>query len=168
MQTSSSTAAAALFRPFDLRGIELRNRIVMAPMTRSKSPGSTPGPAVAAYYRRRAENDCGLIITEGTTVDHPVSSMDVNVPNFYGAALAGWKRVVDEVHDAGGRIAPQLWHVGSARNLNGNIANPEIPSASPSGYVKPGKRLGQPMSADDVRAVVRAFADGARSARARL
>jgi 2,4-dienoyl-CoA reductase-like NADH-dependent reductase (Old Yellow Enzyme family) len=69
------------------------------------------------------------------------------------------------VHDAGGRIAPQLWHVGSARNPNGNIANPELPSASPSGYVKPGKRVGEPMSADDVRAVIRAFADGARSAR---
>jgi 2,4-dienoyl-CoA reductase-like NADH-dependent reductase (Old Yellow Enzyme family) len=86
MQRSSSIAAAAVFCPFDLRGVQLRNRIVMAPMTRSKSPGGTPGPEVAAYYRRRAEKDCGLIITEGTTVDHPVSTMDVNVPNFYGGA----------------------------------------------------------------------------------
>jgi 2,4-dienoyl-CoA reductase-like NADH-dependent reductase (Old Yellow Enzyme family) len=137
----------------------------MAPMTRSKSPGGVPGPDVAAYYRRRAENDCGLIITEGTTVDHPVSTMDVNVPNFYGAALSGWKRVVDEVHAAGGRIAPQLWHVGSARNPAGNVANPDVPSVSPSGYVRPGKRLGDPMTQFEVRAVIRAFADGARFAR---
>jgi 2,4-dienoyl-CoA reductase-like NADH-dependent reductase (Old Yellow Enzyme family) len=165
MQISSPSAAATLFRPFTLKNVELRNRVVMAPMTRSKSPGSVPGPDVAAYYRRRAENECGLIITEGTTVDHEVSSMDADVPNFYGNALAGWKRVVDEVHDAGGRIAPQLWHVGSARNTKGNVRNPEVPSASPSGYVKPGKRIGDPMSEADVRAVVRAFADAARSAR---
>ncbi len=72
--------------------------------------------------------------------------MDANVPNFYGAALPGWKRVVDEVHAAGGRIAPQLWHVGSARNPAGNVTTPEVQSASPSGYVKPGKRVGDPMT----------------------
>jgi len=165
MQISSRAATAALFRPFDLRGVELANRIVMAPMTRSKSPGSVPGPDVAAYYRRRAENEVGLIITEGTTVAHAVSSMDANIPNFHGEALAGWKRVVDEVHAVGGKIAPQLWHVGSARNPSGNVTNPDVPSASPSGYVKPGKRVFEPMTVDDVHAVIRAFADGARAAR---
>jgi 2,4-dienoyl-CoA reductase-like NADH-dependent reductase (Old Yellow Enzyme family) len=165
MQTSSDVSTAALFRPFALRGVELRNRIVMAPMTRSKSPGSVPGADVAAYYRRRAENECGLIITEGTTVGHPVATMDVNVPAFHGDALAGWKRVVDEVHAVGGRIAPQLWHVGSARNPHGNVSNPDVPSASPSGYSAPGKKVGDPMTEADVHAVIRAFADGARDAR---
>jgi len=134
-------------------------------MTRSHSPGGIPGPDVAAYYRRRAENEVGLIITEGTTVDHPVSSMDANVPNFFGDALPGWQRVVREVHAAGGRIMPQLWHVGSARNPKGNVVSPELPSASPSGLLRPGKRYGEPMEDAEVRAVVRAFAAGARDAR---
>ncbi|MBD5604005.1 MAG: NADH:flavin oxidoreductase [Candidatus Eremiobacteraeota bacterium] len=155
----------ALFRPYTIRDLTLRNRIVMAPMTRSKSPGSVPGPDVAAYYRRRAENEVGLIVTEGTTVDHPVSSMDVDIPNFYGDALAGWRRVVEEVHAVGGAIAPQLWHVGSARRADGKVHNPDVPSASPSGYSRPGKRFGDPMTDDDIRSVVRGFADGARNAR---
>ncbi|WP_445928945.1 oxidoreductase, partial [Marinicauda pacifica] len=53
---------SALFRPFSLGSLELANRIVMAPMTRSKSPGGVPGEDVAAYYKRRAENDVGLIL----------------------------------------------------------------------------------------------------------
>jgi 2,4-dienoyl-CoA reductase-like NADH-dependent reductase (Old Yellow Enzyme family) len=163
LQTNRKTEA--LFRPFTLGALNLRNRIVMAPMTRSKSPGGIPGPDVAAYYRRRAENEVGLIVTEGTTVDHPVSSMDANVPNFFGESLPGWRRVVEEVHAAGGRIVPQLWHVGSARNPKGNVRNPEVPSASPSGLLRPGKRFGEPMEDADVRAVVRAFANGARDAR---
>ena len=159
-------SVAPLFRPFTLNGLTLRNRIVMAPMTRSQSPAGVPGPEVAAYYRRRAENDVGLILTEGTTVAHPVSSMDANVPNFFGDALPGWRRVAQEVHAAGGRIMPQLWHVGSARNPKGNVVNPGVASASPSGLLKPGKRFGDPMTDDDIAAVVRAFAEGARDARA--
>ena len=109
-------AVAPLFRTFVLSKLRLPNRVVMAPMTRQKSPGGIPGPEVAAYYRRRAEGGTGLIITEGTVVDDPVSTMSVNIPNFYGAALDGWLRVVDAVHAAGGKIMPQLWHVGMARN----------------------------------------------------
>ncbi len=165
MLQTTTRSVDALFRPFTLNGLTLPNRIVMAPMTRSKSPGGVPGPDVAAYYRRRAENECGLIITEGTTVDHPVSSMDANVPNFFGESLAGWRRVVREVHAAGGRIMPQLWHVGSARNPKGNVRSPELPSASPSGLLRPGKRYGEPMEDADVRAVIRAFASAARDAR---
>jgi 2,4-dienoyl-CoA reductase-like NADH-dependent reductase (Old Yellow Enzyme family) len=89
----------------------------MASMTRSFSPGGVPTAEVAAYYRRRAENGVGLIITEGTGVDRPAALNKPDVPHFHGeAALAAWKKVVDEVHEAGGRIAPQLWHVGQKRS----------------------------------------------------
>src|SRR5689334_5198384 len=74
----------ALFRPFSLKSLNLRNRIVMAPMTRSFSPGGVPTDNVAAYYRRRAENDVGLILSEGTVIDRPASSNDPNVPRFHG------------------------------------------------------------------------------------
>ena len=93
------TKAAALFQPFKLGSLELANRIVMAPMTRSFSPGGVPGEDVVAYYRRRAQNAVGLIITEGTTIDRAGASFDPNIPNFHAPdSLAGWKKVVDAVH----------------------------------------------------------------------
>ena len=104
----------ALFQPFQIKSLKLPNRIVMAPMTRSFSPGGIPPPDVAGYYRRRAEGDVGLIITEGTVVERPAARNDPKVPVFHGEALPEWKKVVDEVHAAGGLIAPQIWHVGSA------------------------------------------------------
>jgi len=63
MSNLTESHAAPLFRPFSIKNLVLSNRIVMAPMTRSKSPGGIPGPEVAAYYRRRAEGGVGLIIT---------------------------------------------------------------------------------------------------------
>ena len=144
----------ALFRPFQLKGLALPNRIVMAPMTRSHSPGGVPGPNVAAYYRRRAEGGVALIITEGTYVDHPVAGFDPNVPRFYGIdALDGWRRVADEVHAVGGRIFPQLWHVGMV--------------VSPGQELKPGVTPISPanMTQSDIDAVIDAFAKGAQSAR---
>ena len=79
----------ALFRPFQLQGLTLPNRIVMAPMTRSRSPEGVPGADVAAYYRRRAEGEVRLIITEGTFVDHPAAGFDPNVPRFLWRSCAG-------------------------------------------------------------------------------
>ncbi|GIP56797.1 NADH:flavin oxidoreductase [Paenibacillus woosongensis] len=109
----------SLFEPFSFGGTTLSNRIVMAPMTRQFSPGGVPGPDVAAYYRRRAENGVGLIITEGTVIKHPDSSNQSNVPHFFGAdALNGWANVVTEVHNAGGKIIPQIWHMGARGHVN--------------------------------------------------
>src|SRR5438045_7978634 len=104
----------ALFAPFTLKSLRLPNRVVMAPMTRSQSPGGVATEEVAAYYARRAAADVGLIISEGTGVDRPVSLNDPDIPRFHGQSeLAAWKRVIDEVHAAGGLMAPQLWHVGA-------------------------------------------------------
>src|SRR5690606_5539811 len=105
-----------LFKPFHSEKLTLRNRLVMAPMTRSRSPQGVPGEDVAAYYARRVENDIGFIIGEATLVNHPATLFSERVPQFYGVdALDGWKRVVDAVHAAGGKIAPQLWHLGMVR-----------------------------------------------------
>src|SRR5215469_17842322 len=102
-----------LFSSYWLNGLNLPNRVVMAPMSRYASPGGVPTAEVAAYYRRRAEHGVGLIITEGTGVGRPAALNEPDMPHFHGeAALAGWKKVVDEVHAAGGRIVPQLVHVG--------------------------------------------------------
>src|SRR5690554_4632769 len=100
-----------MFEPFDIYNLTLRNRVAMAPMTRRFSPKGIPGENVVDYYRRRAEAGVGLIITEGTTVNHPAANGSAGVPAFHGDdSLAGWKRVVDAVHEADGAIFPQLWH----------------------------------------------------------
>ena len=155
----------SLFTPFTLNQLEIPNRIAMAPMTRSQSPGGVPGEDVAAYYRRRAEGEVGLIITEGTTIAHDAASNDSNIPNFHTPdALRGWKRVVEEVHDAGGLIMPQLWHQGAMRNP-GTGPHPDAMSASPSGLKYPGRQVAEPLSAAEVRAIIDAFARGAYAAR---
>lgn len=159
-----SQSVEPLFKPFAFNGLELPNRVVMAPMTRSKSPNGVPGADVAGYYRRRAENETGLIITEGTTVNDPVSKGDANIPDFHGEALKGWKRVVEEVHEVGGKIMPQLWHVGITR-VQEKAPYPELPSAGPSGLVKPGKQIAEPMTKDHVQRVIDAFGRAAADAR---
>src|SRR5437870_240780 len=119
----------SFFQPLTIGKLVLPNRIVMAPMTRSKSPGGVPGTDVAAYYRRRAEGGVGLIITEGTYIPHPAAGSDTAVPRFHGAdALAGWQRVAEEVHAAGGLIFPQLWHTGILYE-----SNADTKPVSPSG-----------------------------------
>ncbi|OZG74042.1 12-oxophytodienoate reductase [Hahella sp. CCB-MM4] len=155
-----------MFEPFSYKSLNLRNRVVMAPMTRNFSPGNVPGEDVATYYRRRAEGGVGLLVTEGTTINHPASNGYPNVPAFHGEeALAGWKRVVEEVHAAGGQIIPQLWHVGAVRK-EGIEPDPSVPGYSPSGLYAPGKESGKAMTQQDIDDVVQAFADAARDAKA--
>jgi 2,4-dienoyl-CoA reductase-like NADH-dependent reductase (Old Yellow Enzyme family) len=161
----SRADASLLFQPFRLKSLALKNRLVMAPMTRSFSPGGIPPPDVAAYYRRRAEGRVGLIITEGTGIDRPASRNDPDVPEFHGAALASWQRVADEVHGAGGAIAPQLWHVGSSRNRLKPDYEPPGPPESPSGCNARGEPVGIAMTEDDIAAAIGAYAAGAAAAR---
>lgn len=159
-------AADALFRPFTVKGLELKNRIVMAPMTRSHSPGGVPRENVAEYYRKRAAGQVGLIVTEGTGIDRSGARNDPAVPNFHGdEALAGWGKVVQAVHGAGGKIAPQLWHVGGARNPRTDWKADRVDS--PSGLSGPGKApFTEPMTdeeiADTLDAYRRAAADSNR------
>jgi len=156
-------STAELFKPFTLKGVTLPNRIVMAPMTRNFSPGGVPGADVAAYYRRRAEGGVGLILTEGTAPNHPQAKNMPNVPHMYGdEALAGWKQVVEGVHTVGGHIFSQLWHVGAVQGQS----EPKLPGApvSPSGLLKPGVKVGEPMTRADIDAVIEGFAQGAANA----
>jgi 2,4-dienoyl-CoA reductase-like NADH-dependent reductase (Old Yellow Enzyme family) len=121
-----------LFQPFVSEKLKLDNRLLMAPMTRTQSPLGIPGPDVAAYYRRRAEGEISLIITEGTSIGHPVASGDSSIPCFHGEkALDAWQHVVNEVHAAGGKIAPQLWHQGAMRTTQ-KALHPELSSIGPS------------------------------------
>jgi len=154
-----------LFSSFTVKSLNLANRTVMAPMTRTFSPGGVPTADVASYYRRRAEADVGLIITEGTYISHKAANGYERVPAIYGEqALAGWKNVVDEVHAVGGKIIPQLWHVGSVRK-EGTEPDKSVPAYSPSGLYKQGAKNGIAMSKADIDEVVASFAQAALDAK---
>lgn len=159
------SALDSLFAPFSLGSLLLANRIVMSPMTRNFSPGNVPHQGVADYYRRRAEGGVGLIITEGTCINQVAAHGYPDVPNFYGeAALAGWQQVVNEVHKAGGKIAPQLWHVGGVRRP-GQEPGGDTPGYGPSGMSRPGKANGHVMTQQDIDETIAAYAQAAADAK---
>lgn len=152
--------ADVLFRPFKVRSLDLANRIVMAPMTRSMAPNGIPGQPNVDYYRRRATGGAGLILSEGTVVDRPSSRNEAGIPFFHGdEALSGWKDVIESVHGAGGRMGPQIWHVGSFPGQNGweLAANVE----SPSGLVAANEPRGRAMTDADIADTIAAFASAA-------
>lgn len=151
----------SLFSPLSIKSLDLPNRVVMPAMTRGFAADGVPMKDVAAYYRRRAEGGVGLIITEGVGIDRPTSVNEANYPRMHGEApLAAWKAIVDEVHAAGGRIAPQLWHVGAAP---GEAAKDNIDS--PSGIFAPGHPVGPPMTEEDIADTIAAFARAAGEAK---
>jgi 2,4-dienoyl-CoA reductase-like NADH-dependent reductase (Old Yellow Enzyme family) len=159
------TDNSVLFQPFTLGNLSLANRIVMAPMTRNLSPNNVPGDDVAEYYRRRAAGGTGLIITEGTCIDHIAASGYPDVPYFHGEErLEGWRKVVEAVHAEGGKIAPQLWHCGGMRRA-GTPPEGEVNGYTPSGMNMPGKVNRHIMSQQDIDDVVQAFARGAAHAK---
>ncbi|MFI8436031.1 NADH:flavin oxidoreductase [Streptomyces sp. NPDC079020] len=150
---------ASLDEPFTVGDLVVPNRIVMAPMTRMKSPGGVPGPDVAEYYALRAAHQVGLIITEGTYVDRAAAGAYEDVPHFYGErSLAGWADVVRQVHRAGGRIIPQLWHTGVVR------PGTEPPAEGPSGLGLDGSPAGKAMTQQDIDDTVAAFTEAAAAA----
>ncbi|MFC6996765.1 alkene reductase [Rufibacter roseus] len=116
-----------LLQPYQKGELNLKNRLVMAPMTRSRAANEEHAatPLVAEYYAQRAS--AGLIISEGTPVN-PQGIGYINVPAIYSdAQVKGWKQVADAVHAKGGKIFAQLWHVG--RMSHPDFHNGELPVA---------------------------------------
>lgn len=155
---------AALFEPFRLGTLDLPNRILMAPMSRYVSPRGVPTREFADYHRRRAEGGVGLIVTGATGIARVAANNDPDLAHFHGDALPAWRQVVEEVQGAGGRIALQLWHAGSAWNRKEDF-DPGGPVESPSGTNGPGKAIGQAMSENDIADTIDAFARAAADAR---
>jgi N-ethylmaleimide reductase len=125
------TAPTKLFEPFKLGPITLPNRLVMAPLTRNRAvpPGMVPNPLAVEYYGQRAS--AGLLITEASQVSQQGQGYQ-DTPGIYSKEqVAGWRKVTDRVHDRGGRIFIQLWHVGriSHTSLQANGIAPVAPSA---------------------------------------
>ncbi|MFE6410377.1 NADH:flavin oxidoreductase [Streptomyces sp. NPDC057837] len=163
--TVASRAAEILSRPVTLGGLTVPNRIVMAPMTRMFSPGGVPGEDVVSYYARRAAAGVGLIVTEGTYVGHESAGQSDRVPRFHGEEqLAGWAKVAEAVHAAGGTIVPQLWHIGMVRK-QGEPPVADAPAVGPSGLrIGEDEPTGKAMTQADIDAVIGAFAEAAAAA----
>lgn len=161
-----------LFDPVTLGELTLPNRIVMAPLTRTRA-GDTrvPNDLMARYYAERAS--AGLIISEATSVT-PQGIGYAGTPGIWSdEQVEGWKRVTQAVHDAGGRILLQLWHVGRVSDpvfLDGDL--PVAPSAiAPQGHVslvRPQRPFVTPraLELDEIPGIVAAFRQGAENAKA--
>ena len=160
-----------LFDPIQLGELRLPNRIIMAPLTRCRAvDGRVPNALMAEYYAQRAS--AGLIVSEATAV----TPMGVGYPNTPGiwstAQIEGWKLVTRAVHEAGGRIFLQLWHVGRISHpsyLDGGL--PVAPSAiAPKGHVsliRPETPFGVPhaLEPEEITSIVEAYRQGAENAR---
>ena len=134
----------SLFERVEIGSISLNNRIVMAPMTRSRSsqPGDIPNDLMAEYYRQRAT--AGLIISEGVPIS-PVARGYSLTPGIYTKQqIAGWKSVTRAVHNEGGKIFAQLWHVGRRSN---QVISGQQPLA-PSAILEPDKVYGPNANGD--------------------
>ena len=161
----------ALLKEYSLGDIKLRNRVVMAPMTRSRAnnPENAPTDLMAKYYEQRAS--AGLIITEGSQISKRAVGY-INTPGIYSAAqVVGWKKVTKAVHDKEGKIFLQLWHVGRMSHPdfhNGELPlapsaiNPNEKSYTPKGFkdtVTP-----KAMTINDIKQTVQDFRQGAKNA----
>jgi N-ethylmaleimide reductase len=110
------SSAPSLFDPVRAGDLQLANRIAMAPLTRNRSPDAIPPDIAATYYAQRAS--AGLLIAEATAISHQGQGYS-DVPGLYGTEqLDSWKKVTKAVHDAGGKIVSQLWHVGRVSHVD--------------------------------------------------
>src|SRR6202795_2336840 len=120
-----------LFEPYKLGALTVPNRFVMAPLTRNRAvpPGMVPSPLATEYYGQRAS--AGLLVTEASQVSQQGQGYQ-DTPGIYSKEqVAGWRKVTDRVHERGGRIFIQLWHVGrvSHTSLQAGGVAPVAPSA---------------------------------------
>ena len=166
-------SSPTLFSPLQLGVLQVPNRVFMAPLTRCRAePGNVPGDMNAEYYRQRAS--AGLIITEATSVS-PRGYGYPNTPGvFTEPQVAGWKKVTDAVHAAGGRIFVQLWHVGriSHPSFQPGGALPEAPSAiKPKGQIFTGTAMAdyvtpRALELSEIPRIIAEFVKGAECAKA--
>jgi len=160
-----------LFSPYRLGKIELKNRIVMSPMTRSRAIGSIPNELIAEYYKQRA--DAGLIITEGTSPS-PNGLGYSRIPGIFNQEqIVGWKKVTDAVHAKGGHIFVQLMHTGRISHEH-NLGD-EAKVLAPSAVKATGKMwtdvagmqdlpTPEEMTADELQTAKKEFVQAAKNA----
>ncbi|MFM5917032.1 MAG: alkene reductase [Novosphingobium sp.] len=162
----------ALFQPLQLGAFTAKNRIIMAPLTRGRSdPGSVPNAMMAEYYRQRS--GAGLIISEATGISVEGLGWPAAPGIWNDAQVEGWKPVTDAVHNAGGKIVLQLWHMGrivhpdflgGERGLSASATTAPDHAHTPTGR-KPHEQA-RAATLDDIKRTVADYAKAARNARA--
>ena len=134
-----TVSANKLFTPIQVGPMELKHRVVMAPLTRSRSvqPGSIPGDLMLEYYSQRA-SDGGFIVSEGTSISI-AGGRWFGAPGLYSdEQVAGWKRITNAVHAKRGYMFSQLWHTGRASHLDStNGITPVSSSVNPEYWQDP-------------------------------
>lgn len=153
-----------LFQPLEIKGLALNSRLVMPAMTRAMSPEGVPTRELADYYCRRIQGGMGLVITEGTAIDHPSATFNSNICRMNDHTLDGWRQLVRKVHSIGGKIFSQLWHAGAYREP-GSGPFPDAPTISPSGLAGPDVKVGSAMTSSDIRTLIDAYVRAAKNAR---
>lgn len=153
-----------LFTPWRMGPLTLPNRFIVPAMQRHWCVDGCPQPQAAEYFRRRIEGGFSLVIGESSAVDHPSSTQQNTAAHVFGDAMKGWKRCIDAVHAAGGKMFLQLWHEGAVRKENAGGRFPGAPSISPSGLVRKGVANGKAASAQDLADLREAFIRGAVAA----
>src|SRR4030042_838321 len=160
-----------LLKEYIMGDIKLRNRVVMATMTRSRAnnPENAPTDLMAKYYEQRAS--AGLIITEGSQISKRAVGY-INTPGIYSTAqVEGWKKVTKAVYDKGGKIFLQLWHVGRMSHpdfhggelpLAPSALNPNSQSFTPQGFKE--SVVPKAMTIDEIQQTVKDFGRGAKNA----
>jgi N-ethylmaleimide reductase len=160
-----------LYTPLTLGRTELKNRVVMAPLTRCRAIGNAPNALMATYYRQRA--GAGLIIAEGTSPS-PNGLGYARMPGLFSAAqVQGWKQITDEVHAAGGKIFVQLMHCGRVSHPANMAEGARV--LAPSTIAAPGdmwtdsqgmqpNATPEAMSEADIAATIAEFATAAKNA----
>lgn len=152
----------SLFEPLKIKNLDLKNRFVLAAMSRYQNDGGIPNDDFVEYHRSRAAGELGLTITGATAVDRPAANNHPKLANINGRSRAGWEKVVRAVHGENCPIVLQLWHAGSLHNVD-----PEWrpgPLESPSGLEAPGKKVGEPMTEKQIADCIGAFAQAAEMA----
>ncbi len=163
-----------LFQPFDVRGLELANRIVMAPLTRARAgKDRIANDLMAEYYRQRSS--AGLIISEATSISPQGNGWNESPGIYSDAMVEGWKGVTSTVHGEGGKIFLQLWHTGRASHSSFHDGEPAVaPSAimiddgelqhTPKG--KEPREVPRALETDEIPGVVQDYANAAERAKA--
>jgi N-ethylmaleimide reductase len=161
-----------LLEPFELGPIHLDNRVVMAPMTRSRAtPDGVPGELASTYYCQRAS--MGLLISEGINISEQGVGLPLTPGLFTEAQVEGWRRVTDAVHAAGGTIFAQLWHTGrvghsSARHGKLSVAPSAIRIEGQQTFTSDGPadfETPHALTTEQVEEVVRDYGKAAENAR---
>lgn len=151
-------ARDALFTPFQIKGVNLKNRFLMPAMQRGQCRDGAPSPELAAYYKRRVEGGVSLVIGESCAVDHPSATAQPIACRMNAQTLSAWAACVSAVKEAGGEMLLQLWHEGAHRN------DDDSATLSPSGYAHPRLQRGHAATKEEMSELVDAYIRSARMA----